>query len=60
MNAFERTLKFIRQRRSELTQVVASGGAKNMEHYRHLIGSLEALAIVEDEIKQILSEVEEQ
>lgn len=60
MNPFERILKFIRQRRAELTQVVASGGAKNMEHYRHLIGSLETLAIVEDELKQILSEVEEQ
>ncbi len=60
MNSIERILKFNRQRRAELTQVVASGGAKNMEHYRHLIGSLETLAIVEDELKQILSEVEEQ
>jgi hypothetical protein len=60
MNQFERILKFIRQRRQELTQVVASGGAKNMEHYRHLIGSIETFSIVEDEIKQILADVEEE
>lgn len=60
MNTFERILKLIRQRRADLTQIVASGGAKNMEHYRHLIGSIEAFSMVEDEIKKILSEVEEQ
>ena len=40
--------------------MVASGGAKNMEHYRHLIGSIETFSIVEDEIKQILADVEEE
>ena len=40
--------------------MVASGGAKNMEHYRHLIGSIETFSIVEDEIKKILADVEEE
>jgi hypothetical protein len=60
MNQFERILKFIRQRKADLSQVIASGGAKNMEHYRHMVGNIEAFSVIEDEIKKVLSEVEEQ
>jgi hypothetical protein len=30
------------------------GNVKNMEHYRQLVGNVEALQMIEDEMKQIL------
>lgn len=59
MNPYEILFKFIRNRKQEIGESMLYGNIKNMEHYRQLVGNVEALQMVEDEMKQILEKAAE-
>lgn len=59
MNGYEALFKFIRGRKQEIGESMLYGNIKNMEHYRQLVGNVEALQMVEDEMKKILEKVRE-
>ena len=50
--------KIIRDKREQLTELITSGSAKDMEQYRHLIGQLDALNFIEQELSNLLDEQE--
>jgi hypothetical protein len=45
----------IRRLREDAAQMLMSGGVKDMEQYRFLMGRLEGYRFVEDAVKQILA-----
>lgn len=45
----------IRRLREDTAQMLMSGGVKDMEQYRFLMGRLEGYRFVEDAVKQVLA-----
>jgi hypothetical protein len=55
----EATFKVIRERRENILDVLQYNNVKDMEHYRELMGNLEALGHVEQELKGLLDKQEQ-
>ncbi len=51
-------LKEIRKRKQEIGEAMLYGNVKDMEHYKQLVGNVEALQLIEDRIIEILSRLE--
>jgi hypothetical protein len=49
----EKLLRFIRSRKQEISEAMLYGNVKNMEHYRQLVGNVEAYQVIEDMLKEI-------
>ena len=47
-------LKVIEERKERILEMMSSGSGKDMEEYRHLVGSMESMDYMEDELKQLL------
>jgi len=54
----EKLLKYIRSRKQELGTAMLYGNVKNMEHYRQMVGNVEAYQVIEDMIIEILEKAE--
>lgn len=54
----EAVLRVIRERRQAITDLMMYGNVRSMEHYRELMGNLEALNHVEQELKSLLDKQE--
>jgi hypothetical protein len=52
----EAVLKEIRKLKADSEAIILSGGISNMERYRFLMGRLEGLNLVEDLVKDLLSQ----
>lgn len=52
----EAVLKEIRKLKADSEAIILSGGISNMERYRFLMGRLEGLNLVEDMVKDLLSQ----
>ena len=50
--------KILRDKKAQLNDIVTSGSAKDMEQYRHLIGQLDALNFIEQELNNLLEKQE--
>jgi len=50
--------RIIRDKKTQITDIVTSGSAKDMEQYRHLIGQLDALNFIEQELSNLLEKQE--
>jgi len=50
--------RIIRDKKTQITDIVTSGSAKDMEQYRHLIGQLDALNFIEQELSDLLEKQE--
>lgn len=50
----ERILNSIKQLKKQTEELVVSGGVKDMEHYKYLMGRLEGYKYVEISISEIL------
>jgi hypothetical protein len=50
----EKVLHKVRKLRHETQQLIVSGGVKDMEQYKFLMGRLEGFNFVEGEIKQMI------
>jgi hypothetical protein len=49
----EKLLRFIKSRKQEISEAMLYGNVKNMEHYRQLVGNVEAYQVIEDMLKEI-------
>ena len=52
-NVINRLLKFLRTRLDSLSMSVTSGGVDNMENYKYIIGQINALESVRQEISNL-------
>lgn len=50
----EHLLKVIAERQQRITTQLVGGAVKDMEQYRHLVGSMETLQYLYDEIREII------
>ena len=58
-NVINRLLKFLRNRLDNLSISVTSGGVDNMENYKYIIGQINALESVRQEISNLLNDKEQ-
>jgi hypothetical protein len=58
MQIAEPLYRFIRERKQEIGEAMIYGNVKSMEHYRQLVGNVEALQLIEDKLKEILEKSE--
>jgi hypothetical protein len=54
----EAVFRIIRERRQGCVDYMQNGNVKSMEHYRELMGNLECLTHVEQELKSLLDKQE--
>ena len=54
----EAVFRIIRERRQGCVDYMQNGNEKSMEHYRELMGNLECLTHVEQELKSLLDKQE--
>ena len=55
-NVINQLLKFLRNRIDNLSVSVTSGGVDNMETYKYIIGQINALESVQQEISNLLND----
>jgi len=55
----EAVFRIVRDRRQGVTDLMIYGNVKSMEQYRELMGNLEALNHVEQELKSLLDKQEQ-
>ena len=47
-------LDVVRKKKDQVTELVMAGGVKDMEHYGRLMGNIDGLEYVEQELKSLL------
>ena len=57
-NTINKLIKFLRSRLDNLSMSVTSGGVDNMENYKYIIGQINALESVHQEISNLLNDKE--
>ena len=55
----EAVLRIIKDKRNNIVDLLQYGNVKSKENYRELMGNLEALAYVEQELKSLLTKQEQ-
>tara|TARA_Y100000114_G_C11622384_1_gene260293 strand:- start:316 stop:513 length:198 start_codon:yes stop_codon:yes gene_type:complete len=55
----EAVLRIIKDKRNNIVDLLQYGNVKSMENYRELMGNLEALTYVEQELKSLLTKQEQ-
>jgi hypothetical protein len=55
----EAVYRILRERRQGVTDLMVYGNVKSMEHYRELMGNIECLNHVEQELKSLLNKQEQ-
>ena len=55
----EAVFRILRDRRQGITDLICYGNVKSMEQYRELMGNLESLNHVEQELKSLLDKQEQ-
>lgn len=55
----EAVLRIIKDKRNNIVDLLQYGNVKSMENYRELMGNLESLAYVEQELKSLLAKQEQ-
>jgi len=54
----EHLLKSIRERRDRISEMITSGTVKNMEEYKQLVGNVESLEYIGQELREILEKAD--
>ena len=52
----EHLLKQIRERRDRISEMMVSGNVKSLDEYKQLVGNVESLDYIGQELRQILDE----
>ena len=55
----DKVFKLIRAKREQLAEILIGGGVKDLEHYQHLRGQIEALDYLEAEFQSIIGKATE-
>jgi|TARA_R100000149_G_C5860683_1_gene126674 hypothetical protein len=53
-------LDTIKKKKQQISDVLEMNGVQNMEHYRQLMGNLDGLNYLEQELKSLLSKQEQE
>jgi hypothetical protein len=51
-------LKLISDKKSQISELLCSNGVKDMPHYKQLMGNLDGLEYIEQELKSLLEKQE--
>ncbi len=51
-------LKLVRDKKEQISDLLTSNGVKDMLHYRHLMGTIEGLDFIQQELKSLLDKQE--
>jgi len=54
----EHLFKVIKERRERISEMVTSGNIKNMEEYKQLVGNVESLDYISQNLREILEKAE--
>lgn len=54
----EHILKSVRERRDRISNMMTSGTIKDLEEYRQLVGNIESLDYIDQEIREILEKTD--
>jgi vacuolar-type H+-ATPase subunit H len=54
----EHLLKSIEERRSRIAESICAGSAKNFEEYKQLVGNIESLDYIGQELREILEKAD--
>ena len=54
----EHLLKIIQERRNRMTDMLTGGSVKSLEEYKQLVGSLESLDYIGQELRQLLEKAD--
>jgi|TARA_R100001086_G_scaffold209842_1_gene125656 hypothetical protein len=54
----EYILKSVRERRDRISEMMTSGTIKSLEEYRQLVGNVESLDYIGQEVREILEKAE--
>ena len=55
----EAVFRILKERRQAVTELMLYNNVKSMEHYRELMGNLDTLTYVEQELKSLLDKQEQ-
>tara|TARA_R100001460_G_scaffold30698_2_gene60537 strand:+ start:175 stop:372 length:198 start_codon:yes stop_codon:yes gene_type:complete len=58
INLAQFILDIVRKKKEQVTELVMAGGVKDMEHYGRLMGNIDGLEYVEQELKSLLEKQE--
>jgi hypothetical protein len=58
INLAQFILKLLRDKKSQISELLVTNGVRDMEHYRQLMGNLDGLEYVEQELKSLLDKQE--
>lgn len=59
MNPMARLLREIKERKTEIGLAMLHGSVKDMEHYKQLVGNVQAFQAIEDRINEIMQDPED-
>jgi hypothetical protein len=54
----EHVLKTVRERRDRISNMMTSGTIKDLEEYRQLVGNIESLDYIDQEMREILEKAD--
>ena len=54
----EHILKSVQERRGRISEMMASGTIKSLEEYRQLVGNIESLDYIGQEVREILEKAD--
>jgi hypothetical protein len=54
----EHLLKTIEERRNRITELMSAGSAKDFEEYKQLVGNIESLDYIGQELREILEKAD--
>ncbi len=58
INLAQFILKLIKDKKDQVTELLVNNGVKDMEHYRQLMGNIDGLEYIEQELKSLLEKQE--
>lgn len=59
INLAQFILKLVKDKKAQVSDLLVNNGVKDMEHYRQLMGNLDGLEYVEQELKSLLEKQEQ-
>ncbi|MAI17076.1 MAG: hypothetical protein CMH04_00270 [Marinovum sp.] len=59
INLAQFILKLVKDKKAQVSELLVNNGVKDMEHYRQLMGNLDGLEYVEQELKSLLEKQEQ-
>ncbi len=58
INLAQFILKLVKDKKTQISELLVNNSVKDMEHYRQLMGNLDGLEYIEQELKSLLEKQE--